>query len=212
MLAVSSRLGPYEIVAPLDAGGMGEVYRARDTRLGREVAIKVIPELFANNLDRLALFEREAKAVAALSHPIILSIHDYGTHDATTYAVMELLEGETLRDRLAKGPMPWRDAVAVGAAIAEGLAAAHVKGIVFASESFLKCKSFIFFRCTDQFEVELFGATLRQTGNKRPAYIAIQRQNVVLQHISPFERMSVLSLRSETPSKAGVFFERKNKF
>lgn len=169
MLAVSSRLGPYEIVAPLGAGGMGEVYRARDTRLGREVAI-------------------------------------------TTYAVMELLEGETLRDRLAKGPMPWREAVAVGAAIAEGLAAAHVKGIVFASGSFLKCKSFIFFRCTDQFEVELFVATLRQTGNKRPAYIAIQRQNVVLQHISPFERMSVLSLRSETPSKAGVFFERKNKF
>ncbi len=130
MLVVSSRLGPYEIVAPLGAGGMGEVYRARDTRLGREVAVKVLPDLFANDRDRLARFEREARAVAALSHPNILSIHDYGTHDAITYAVMELLEGETLRGRLAQGPLPWREAVEVGAAIAEGLAAAHAKGIV----------------------------------------------------------------------------------
>ena len=130
VLAVSSRLGPYEIVAPLGAGGMGEVYRARDSRLGREVAVKVLPELFANDPDRLARFEREARAVAALSHPNILAIHDYGTHDGITYAVMELLEGETLRGRLDKGPLPWREAVEVGAAIAEGLAAAHAKGIV----------------------------------------------------------------------------------
>ena len=121
MLVVFSRLGPYEIVAPLGAGGMGEVYRARDTRLGREVAVKVLPEPFASNPDRLARFEREARAVAALSHPNILAIHDYGTHEAITYAVMELLEGETLRDRLKKGPLPWREAVEVGAAIAEGL-------------------------------------------------------------------------------------------
>ena len=130
MLAASSRLGPYEIVAPLGAGGMGEVYRARDTRLGREVAVKVLPEPFASNPDRLARFEREAKAVAALSHPNILGIHDYGTHEGVTYAVMELLEGETLGSRLAKGPVPWREAVEFGAAIAEGLAAAHAKGIV----------------------------------------------------------------------------------
>src|SRR5262249_29087759 len=100
MLTASTRLGPYEIVAPLGAGGMGEVYRARDTRLGREVAVKVLPEPFANDAHRLARFEREARAVAALSHPNILAIHDYGTHNAITYAVMELLEGETLRDRL----------------------------------------------------------------------------------------------------------------
>ena len=130
MLAASSRLGPYEIVASLRAGGMGEVYRARDTRLGRDVAVKVLPEPFATNPDRLARFEREARAVAALSHPNILAIHDYGTDGAITYAVMELLEGETLRDRLARGPLPWREAVEAGAAVADGLAAAHAKGIV----------------------------------------------------------------------------------
>src|SRR5437667_7190886 len=130
MLAISSRLGPYEIVTPLGAGGMGEVYRARDTRLGREVAVKVLPEPFARDPDRLARFEREARAVAALSHPNILAIHDYGTDGAVTYAVMELLEGETLRGRLSRGALPWREAVVVAAAIAEGLAAAHTKGIV----------------------------------------------------------------------------------
>src|SRR2546426_7831327 len=97
MLVESTRLGPYEILAPLGAGGMGEVYRARDTRLGREVAVKVLPEPVAGNPDRQARFEREARAVAALSHPNILAIHDYGTQGSITYAVMELLEGETLR-------------------------------------------------------------------------------------------------------------------
>src|SRR5690349_11136764 len=103
VLEVSSRLGPYEVVAPLGTGGMGEVYRARDTRLGREVAIKVLPAPFANDAGRRARFEREAKAVAALSHPNILAIHDYGCHEGITFAVMELLEGETLRSRLATG-------------------------------------------------------------------------------------------------------------
>ena len=114
-LTSGTKLGPYEIVAPLGAGGMGEVYRARDSRLGREVAVKVLPELFAKDPTRLARFEREARAVAALSHPNILAIHDYGTHDAITYAVMELLEGETLRGRLGKGPLPWREAIEAGA-------------------------------------------------------------------------------------------------
>jgi serine/threonine-protein kinase len=130
MLAASTQLGPYEIVAPLGAGGMGEVYRARDTRLGREVAVKVLPEAFAGSPDRQARFEREARAVAALSHPNILAIHDYGTQGGVTYAVMELLEGETLRSRLTKGPLPWREAVEIGAAVADGLAAAHAKGII----------------------------------------------------------------------------------
>ncbi|HUG90251.1 MAG TPA: serine/threonine-protein kinase, partial [Planctomycetaceae bacterium] len=130
MLETGSRLGPYEVVASLGAGGMGEVYRARDTRLGREVAVKVLLESSANTADSLARFEREARAVAALSHPNILSIHDYGTQESVTYAVMELLEGETLRGRLSKGPLPWREVVEIGAAIADGLAAAHAKGIV----------------------------------------------------------------------------------
>jgi eukaryotic-like serine/threonine-protein kinase len=130
VLAHSTRLGPYEIVGRLGAGAMGEVYRARDTRLGRDVAVKVLREIVAGDPSRQARFEREAKAVAALSHPNILAIHDVGTQDSITYAVMELLEGQTLRDRLAHGPLPWRQAAEIGAAIAEGLAAAHAKGIV----------------------------------------------------------------------------------
>src|SRR5438876_370703 len=108
-LTSGSRLGPYEIVAPLGAGGMGEVYRAHDTRLGREVAVKVLPEPFARDPDRLARFEREARAVAALTHPNILAIHDYGSQGDITYAVMELLDGETLGRRLARGPLGWRE-------------------------------------------------------------------------------------------------------
>jgi serine/threonine-protein kinase len=130
MLKVSTRLGPYEIVALLGSGGMGEVYRARDVRLDREVAIKVLPDLYAENLDRRSRFEREAKAIAALSHPNILAIHDYGSAGNVTYAVMELLEGETLRGRLAKDRVPWKESIEIGAAIAEGLAAAHAKGII----------------------------------------------------------------------------------
>src|SRR5437588_6917844 len=130
MLTAGQKLGPYEIVAPLGAGGMGEVYRARDTRLGREVAVKVLPETFADDPDRRTRFEREARAVAALSHPNILAIHDYGTHGAVTYLVMELLEGQTLRSRLAKRALPWREAIEVGGAVADGLAAAHLKGII----------------------------------------------------------------------------------
>src|SRR6266545_4803728 len=118
-IAPGSRLGPYEIVSPLGAGGMGEVYRARDTKLDREVAIKVLPEKLAQDAAALARFEREAKAVAALSHPNILGIYDLGREDGIAYAAMELLRGETLRERLEDGLQ-----------IAHGLAAAHEKGIV----------------------------------------------------------------------------------
>ena len=102
-LAPGSRLGPYEIVSSLGAGGMGEVFRAKDARLGRDVAIKVLPKELAGDADRLARFEREARAVAALSHPNILAIHDFGTEGDTTYAVLELIEGETLRAKLKGG-------------------------------------------------------------------------------------------------------------
>jgi eukaryotic-like serine/threonine-protein kinase len=130
MLTPGTQLGPYQIAAPLGAGGMGEVYRAKDSRLEREVAIKVLPPQFAEDSARLARFEREAKVVAALSHPNILAIHDYGTEQGQTFAVMELLVGDTLRSRVAHGPIPWRRAVEVAVAIADGLAAAHAKGII----------------------------------------------------------------------------------
>jgi serine/threonine-protein kinase len=124
------QLGPYQILAPLGAGGMGEVYRARDTRLDREVAIKVLPEQLAKDVDRKARFEREARAVAALSHPNILAIHDYGSGTECSFAVMELLDGQTLRERLLQGSLPWRRSVEIAIEVAEGLAAAHAKGIV----------------------------------------------------------------------------------
>ena len=129
-LAPGLRLGPYEIKAPIGAGGMGEVYRATDTRLGRDVALKLLPRVFASDPDRLLRFEREARAVAGLSHPNILALFDVGTHDGTSYAVTELLEGETLRARLAGGALPARKATDYAAPAARGLAAAHDKGIV----------------------------------------------------------------------------------
>ncbi|HET9792966.1 MAG TPA: protein kinase, partial [Thermoanaerobaculia bacterium] len=129
-LSAGTKLGPYEILSPLGAGGMGEVYRARDTRLGRDVALKVLPERLAQDPEMLARFEREAQAVAALSHPNILGLFDVGKEGATVYAVMELLEGSTLRDRLTNGPLPFRKCVDYGIQLAEGLAAAHDKGIV----------------------------------------------------------------------------------
>ena len=129
-LTKGERFGPYEILGPLGRGGMGEVFRARDTRLGREVAIKVLPKDMATDPAAAARFDQEARAVAALSHPHILAIHDFGQHDGILYAVAELLEGETLRDRLNSGRMPVRKALDVALQIAQGLAAAHAKNIV----------------------------------------------------------------------------------
>src|SRR5450830_1255513 len=129
-LTAGTRLGTYEILAPLGAGGMGEVYRARDTKLDRDVAVKVLPADLANDPEALSRLEREARAVAQLSHPNILAIHDFGREGETAYAVMELLEGETLRARLEQGALPARKAVDLAVQMAEGLAAAHEKGIV----------------------------------------------------------------------------------
>jgi Tol biopolymer transport system component len=129
-LASGTRLGPYEILSPLGAGGMGEVYRARDTRLGREVAVKVLPASFSQDADRLRRFEQEARAASALNHPNIISLFDVGSHDGAPYVVTELLEGETLRSRLATGALSPRKATEFAIQIAQGLAAAHEKGIV----------------------------------------------------------------------------------
>jgi eukaryotic-like serine/threonine-protein kinase len=129
-LTSGTKLGPYEIQSPLGAGGMGEVYRARDARLGREVAIKVLPESFAKDNDRLRRFQQEAQAVAALNHPNIVSIHDFGEYEGAPFLVSELLEGQTLRETLEAGPLPVRRVVEYALGIAQGLAAAHDKGIV----------------------------------------------------------------------------------
>ena len=129
-IPAGTKLGPYEIQSQIGAGGMGEVYRARDSRLGREVAIKILPESFAQDAERLRRFEQESQAVAALNHPNILAIYDVGTRDGSPYLVSELLEGENLRAILEKGPIPQRKAIEYAVQIANGLAAAHDKGIV----------------------------------------------------------------------------------
>src|SRR3989441_4482465 len=133
-LSAGTKLGPYEITAPLGAGGMGEVYRARDTRLGRDVAVKVLPSSFSADADRLRRFEQEACAAGALNHPNILIVHDIGTHDGSPYVVSELLEGQTLRERLgahaSSVPLSQRKSVDYARQIAHGLAASHEKGIL----------------------------------------------------------------------------------
>jgi eukaryotic-like serine/threonine-protein kinase len=129
-LAAGTRLGPYEILSPLGAGGMGEVYRARDERLKREVAVKVLPASFSSDPERLRRFEQEAQAAGSLNHPNILAIHDIGMVEGAPYIVSELLDGETLRERLSAGALPARKAIDYAVQIAHGLAAAHEKGIV----------------------------------------------------------------------------------
>lgn len=144
-LAAGTKIGPYEIQSAIGAGGMGEVYRARDPRLGRDVAIKVLPVAFSADAERLSRFEQEARAAAALNHPNILAVHDIGQHNGSLYIVSELLEGETLRERLQGAPaashlaarttseqsaLPVRKAVEYAIQVARGLAAAHEKGIL----------------------------------------------------------------------------------
>jgi serine/threonine protein kinase len=128
--SVGKRLGPFEIVALIGAGGMGSVYRAHDPRLGRDVAIKVLPVAFSADRDRLRRFEQEARAAAALNHPNILAVYDIGAEGDAPFIVSELLEGETLRERLNAGPVAVRRAIEQALQIAHGLAAAHDKGII----------------------------------------------------------------------------------
>ena len=129
-LGSGTKLGPYEILAPLGSGGMGEVYLAKDSRLGRDVALKILPESFRNQSDRLQRFMQEMRAVAALNHPNILAVFDVGEHQGSPFMVSELLEGETLRKAIDRGPLPQRKTIDYGVQIAQGLAAAHEKGIV----------------------------------------------------------------------------------
>ncbi len=129
-LSVGTKLGPYEIVAPVGAGGMGEVYRAKDTRLGRDVAIKVLLQHLSSNPDLKQRFDREARAISSLQHPNICSLFDIGSHDGFEYLVMEYLEGETLSKRLERGALPLKDLLRIGVEIADALDKAHGQGIV----------------------------------------------------------------------------------
>src|ERR1700739_4712918 len=129
-LAPGTRLGPYEILAPLGAGGMGEVYRARDTRLERTVAIKILPAQLSSDPVRKQRFEREAKTISGLNHPNICVLHDVGSQDGVDYLVMECVEGETLAERLKKGPLPVEQVLRYGAQIADALDKAHRSGVV----------------------------------------------------------------------------------
>ena len=129
MLTVGARLGRYEIVSPLGSGGMGEVYRARDTELGREVALKVLPDAVTSDHDRLRRFEREARVLAALSHPNVLTVFDVGRENGRAYLVSECLDGATLEAILQAGRLSTREALGFGVQIARGLATAHARGV-----------------------------------------------------------------------------------
>src|SRR5713101_2920665 len=129
-LAPGTKLGPYEIATPLGAGGMGEVYRARDTRLERTVAIKILPAQFSSDPARKQRFEREAKTISNLNHPHICVLHDIGHQDGIDYLVMECVEGETLAKRLEKGPLPLEQVLKLGSQIADALDKAHRSGVV----------------------------------------------------------------------------------
>src|SRR5579864_1095787 len=129
-LAPGTKLGPYEILAPIGAGGMGEVYRARDVRLGRDVALKILPEEVSREARRAIRFEREARAASALNHPNIVSVYDVGREGDIAYIVSELVDGESLRPIIAQGPVSTRRVIEIATQLAEGLAAAHAAGIV----------------------------------------------------------------------------------
>ena len=129
-LASGTKLGPYEIQSPLGAGGMGEVYRARDTRLDRTVAIKILPLYLSDNPEAKQRFDREARAISSLNHPNICTLYDIGHQDGTDFLVMEFLEGETLADRLAKGPLPPEQVLKYGIEICAGLEKAHRGGVM----------------------------------------------------------------------------------
>jgi serine/threonine-protein kinase len=183
-LGAGTRLGRYEILAPIGAGGMGEVYRARDAHLERDVAVKVLPASAVDDPESRARFEREARAVAALPHPNIVAIHDVGHEGTLGYAVLELLEGETLRERLLRGALPWRLALEIGVPVAEGLAAAHARGIVHRD---LKPEN-IFLTADGRTKILDFGIARRLTpdlsGDTSAATLGATRPGVVLGTLS----------------------------
>jgi serine/threonine protein kinase len=129
-LTSGTKLGPYEIQSPLGSGGMGEVYRAKDTRLDRTVAVKILPSHLSANIEAKQRFDREARAISSLNHPNICTLHDVGHQDGIDFLVMEFLDGETLADRLRKGPLPTEQVLKIGIEICEGLERAHKSGVI----------------------------------------------------------------------------------
>src|SRR5262245_18845950 len=129
-ILAGQKIGPCEILSSIGAGGMGEVYRARDTRLGREVALKILPAEFSKDRERLERFEQEARSASALNHPNIITIYDVGSCNSTSYLSMELVEGKTLRDLIDEGLIPLRKIISIASQLADGLAKAHAAGIV----------------------------------------------------------------------------------
>src|SRR6476660_3099675 len=163
-------LGPYQILSLLVAGGMGELYRAHDPRLARDVAVKTIAASLAGDPDALARFQREARAIAALSHPNILAIYDIGSHNGVWYLVTELLQGETLGRRLTRGKLAWKQAVEIAARVADGLAAAHAHGVVHRD---LKPEN-IFITADDRIKILDFGLA-KQTSAEEGSADAVTR-------------------------------------
>ncbi len=212
-LSPGARLGPYEVVAPLGSGGMGEVYRAKDTRLGREVAVKVLPDEVSGDARALTRFETEARAVAALSHPNILALFDVGESGGVHFAVSELLEGETLRAALGRGPLPMRRSLGIAAQVADGLAAAHEKGIVHRD---VKPEN-IFVTTDGRVKVLDFGLARHDVSRhdasdtRSPTLAALSEKGVVLgtvAYMSPEQaRGEVVDFRTDQFSLGTVLYE-----
>ena len=206
-LAPGTRLGPYEIVAPIEPGGQADVYRAHDNRLGRDVAIKVPREELARNPAALARFERETRAIASLSHPNILEIHDVGSDAGITYAVTELLLGETLRSRLSRGPLPWQTAVTMAYALAQGLSAAHERGVIHRD---LKPGN-IFLTEDDRVKILDFGLARLETRHAPPGGATITEPDTILGtvgYMSPEQvRGEKVDARSDIFSLGCVLYE-----
>ncbi|HEU5351790.1 MAG TPA: protein kinase [Terracidiphilus sp.] len=211
-LSPKTRIDNYEILAPLGAGGMGEVYRARDLRLNREVAIKVLPISLAGDPERLRRFELEARAAAALNHPNILSVYQMGTFDGAPYIVSELLDGESLRERLRHGPLSLRKVVSLGAQTARGLAAAHEKGVIHRD---LKPEN-LFLTRDGQAKVLDFGlARITQSSAPLPADENLQTQQTIpgvvlgtVGYMAPEQvRGQVADARSDIFAFAAILYE-----
>jgi eukaryotic-like serine/threonine-protein kinase len=206
-----TRLGPYEVAELIGAGGMGEVYRARDTRLERDVAVKVLPSDFATDPERLRRFEREARAVASLNHPHVLVVHDVGTHEGTPYVVTELLEGRTLRDEVERRTPALKQALAFAVQAAQGLAAAHRKGVVHRD---VKPEN-LFVTSEGALKVLDFGlarqAPTAAEGESRPTVSEVTRDGVVMgtvAYMSPEQAQGLpVDARSDVFSFGVVLYE-----